>query len=269
MQILELSEATAARRRVFVHLVDATDGLTPETGEAGGQPQLSKNGAAFGNTTATLTAIGNGAYYVELTAAELDTAGGAIVRYKSANTAEAQALCQVVAFDPYDAVRLGLTALPNAAAEAAGGLLTRGTGAGQINQAANGQIDVNVVAVSGDAAAADNAEAFFDGTGYAGTNNTIPTVTTVNGIAANAITAAATAADFGTEVADALLKRDMSAVTGEAARSPLNALRFMRNKWSIGGTTLTVTKEDDTTAAWTSTLTGTAGADPITASDPA
>lgn len=49
------------------------------------------------------------------------------------------------AADPTDAVRLGLTALPNAAAEAAGGLYTRGSGAGQINQPANGQIDANVV----------------------------------------------------------------------------------------------------------------------------
>lgn len=71
------------------------------------------------------------------------------------------------------------------------------------------------------------------------------------------------------EIADALLKRDMSAVTGEAARSPLNALRFLRNKWSISGTTLTVTKEDDSTSAWTSALTESAGANPITGSDPA
>lgn len=49
-----------------------------------------------------------------------------------------------VSFNPHDTVRLGLTALPNAAAEAAGGLFTRGTGAGQINQQANGQVDVNL-----------------------------------------------------------------------------------------------------------------------------
>ena len=42
-----------------------------------------------------------------------------------------------------------------------------------------GRIDANVGAISSDATAADNAEAFFDGTGYAGTGNTIPTVTTV------------------------------------------------------------------------------------------
>lgn len=39
--------------------------------------------------------------------------------------------------------------------------------------------DVNVAQLSGDATAADNAESFFDGTGYAGTNNVIPTVTTL------------------------------------------------------------------------------------------
>jgi hypothetical protein len=47
-------------------------------------------------------------------------------------------------FDPQDSVRGGLTALPNAAAEAAGGLYTRGSGAGQINQSTNGQVDVTI-----------------------------------------------------------------------------------------------------------------------------
>lgn len=111
MSLYQLSEATAAQRRVFLHLVDATDGITPETGEAAGQPQISKNGAAFGNTTATLTAVANGLYYVELTAAELDTVGQVAVRYKSGNTAEAQVLNQVVSFDPYSAADLGLTNL--------------------------------------------------------------------------------------------------------------------------------------------------------------
>jgi hypothetical protein len=96
-----LSEATAANRRVYLHLVDATDGITPETGEAGGQPQLSKNGAGFVNTDATLTAVSNGLYYVELTAAELNTLGWFAVRYKSAATAEFQVAGQVVAFSPY------------------------------------------------------------------------------------------------------------------------------------------------------------------------
>ena len=70
------------------------------------------------------------------------------------------------------------------------------------------------------------------------------------------------------DYADAVLKRDWTVVTGEAARSLLNALRFLRNKWSISGSTLTVTKEDDTTSAWTSTLTSSASAEAVTSSDP-
>lgn len=42
-----------------------------------------------------------------------------------------------------------------------------------------GNIKTDVLAISGDTTAADNAEAFFDGTGYAGTGNVIPTVTTL------------------------------------------------------------------------------------------
>lgn len=94
----------------------------------------------------------------------------------------------------------------------------------------------------------------------------------VGAMAANTLTAAAAAADFGAEVADAILDRDMSTGTDSGSptvRTMRQALRFLRNKWSISGTTLTVTKEDDTTASWTSTLAGTAGADPITSSDPA
>ncbi|MES0339856.1 MAG: hypothetical protein ABUK15_07355 [Anaerolineales bacterium] len=88
-------------------------------------------------------------------------------------------------------------------------------------------------------------------------------------IATDAIDADAIATDGANEIADALLNRDMSAVSDTTARSPLNALRFLRNKWSIAGTTLTVTKEDDAASAWTSTVTADAAADPITGNDPA
>lgn len=171
------SEGTAARRRFPVYLVDATDGITPETGEGSGQPQISKNGGAFANTSATLTAVANGAYYVELTAGELDTLGTIIVRFKSANTAEFNMHATVVAANVHDSVRLGLTALPNAAAESAGGLFTRGTGAGQINQDNNGEIDVDAVRINGNNFGAIRLERWMDagnhGTAQAGTASTI------------------------------------------------------------------------------------------------
>lgn len=64
---------------------------------------------------------------------------------------EADYEIELWAVNPHDTVRLGLTALPNAAAEAAGGLYTRGTGAGQIKQTNNGEIDTNATRVSGTA----------------------------------------------------------------------------------------------------------------------
>ncbi len=92
---------------------------------------------------------------------------------------------------------------------------------------------------------------------------------TALGLASADLDAQLAALPTATENADALLNRDMAAVSDTNSRSPLNALRHIRNKWSVSGTTLTVTKEDDTTSAWTSTLTTNASADPITGSDPA
>jgi hypothetical protein len=145
------SEGTAARRRIPIWLVDATDGLAAETGVTG-TPRISKNGAASAAATASITQVDitnmPGLYYLELTAGELDTLGHVLVSFKTAATAQWHGTVQVVDYDPYDTVRMGLTALPNAAAEAAGGLYTRGTGAGQINQPANGQVDANVAAMA-------------------------------------------------------------------------------------------------------------------------
>lgn len=172
------------------------------------------------------------------------------------------------AADPTDGVRLGLTALPNAAADAAGGL--------PISDA--GGLDMDSIKT-------DTAAILVDtGTTLDGKIDTIDTNVDsiladtgtdgviVASIAANAVSASALATDAVSEIADGILNRDMSTGTdsGSASvRTMRQALRFLRNKWSISGTTLTVTKEDDTTASWTSEVTGTAGADPITASDPA
>lgn len=53
-------------------------------------------------------------------------------------------------------------------------------GAGAVNNTSTTlteTLTADVISISGDTTAADNAEAFFDGTGYAGTNNVIPLVT--------------------------------------------------------------------------------------------
>lgn len=76
-------------------------------------------------------------------------------------------------------------------------------GGSAISQAA-GVANVNVTQLSGDATAADNAEAFFDGTGYAGTNNVIPTVTNLTNAPTNGDLTATMKASVNAEVDAAL-----------------------------------------------------------------
>lgn len=110
---------------------------------------------------------------------------------------------QLVAVDHQDSVRFGMTALPNAAAEAAGGLYTRGTGAGQIRQDANGRIDAN-------------AKAWLDGTIPAVNVTGVPKVDTVDwlGTAPNALISGRVDAN-----AQAVLSGAIAADVWNAARS--------------------------------------------------
>lgn len=89
--------------------------------------------------------------------------------------------------------------------------------------------------------------------------------------AAGAVDAAALAASAGEEIADTILLRklDRSGNGTDATdeRTVVNALRALRNKQSISAGTLTVTKENDLTTAWTAAVTTTAS-DPISAIDP-
>lgn len=65
-----------------------------------------------------------------------------------------------------------------------------------------------------------------------------------------------------------ILKTDWNTINGEATFSVLNALRFLRNKRTISGTTLTVYEENGTTPAYTLTLTTDSSALPIVGSSP-
>jgi hypothetical protein len=130
---------------------------------AAGDCKISKDGGAAANVTNLPTAItmGNTAMWdFSLTATEMEAAQVVVMVADSATkVVEDQSFLIETygnasgqhAVDLDDGVRAGLTALPNAAAEAAGGLYTRGSGAGQINQPANGMIDANVVRNAGSA----------------------------------------------------------------------------------------------------------------------
>jgi hypothetical protein len=86
--------------------------------------------------------------------------------------------------------------------------------------------------------------------------------------AADAVSAAALSQGAAQEIADEILNRDLVGGASVSSRNVRNSLRALRNKQEISLGTLTVYQEDDSTAAWTATITSAAG-NPITIIDPA
>jgi hypothetical protein len=181
----------------------------------------------------------------------------------------------LVAYDPQDTVRLGLTALPNVAQGTAGQLATAdasarvdvgkwlGTAAATPNTAGVPLVDVGrwlgtVVATPNTAGVP-----LVDVTRWLGTTVVTPATAGVPSVGLTS--------SERNSAADAWLDRALNAGSNagtDTGRTVRNALRYLRNKVSISGSTLTVTQEDDSTAGWTAAVTGTTGADPVTAIDP-
>lgn len=148
---------------------------TPSAGDV----KISKDGGAAANVTNLPTAItmGNTAMWdFSMTATEMQAAKVMVTVADSATKAVEDTMFTIwthgnasgqYQVDLADSVRAGLTALPNAAAEAAGGLYTRGSGAGQINQATNGQIDGNLVRIANVAVATGTAQLGVNVVSYA------------------------------------------------------------------------------------------------------
>ena len=261
-----------------------------------------------------------GVYEVSIPDACLATgANQCVIMLKGAtNMAPTILEIQLDAVNNQDAVRFGISALPNAAAEAAGGLYTRGTGAGQLNQTSNGALATvtnltNLPAITANwltsagisSGALDSVWSAAARTLTAGTNIQLPanglanvtawTVALTGNITGNlsgsvGSVTGLTAADVGaiktktdqltftvanqvdsnalsggtaptaTANAEALLRYDMSTLTGEASFSPANAMRSTRNDWSTTAVAgkRRVYKEDGSTTAFDQTL----GTDP-------
>lgn len=139
---IKQSEATAARRRIPVLFVSSTDGFTPVT-PTSPAAYISVNGATWVATTnavavATLAAGQSlaGVYYLELTAAEVGALGWITVNIQATNARQYNAQIQVMAYDPYDVVRIGLTSIPNVAQGTTGALPT-GNATGQVTVVTN------------------------------------------------------------------------------------------------------------------------------------
>lgn len=146
-----IAKQSTARTVIVGPILDA-DGVAV-TGAVVGDLKIAKNGGAPAglNASATLTHRNTGHYSLALTASDTDTVGQAEIVIDSTTNAMPVKVITVVEETVYDALF------------AAG---------------AAGKLGVNVIEISGDATAADNAEADYDGTGYNKSNSTIGTCTT-------------------------------------------------------------------------------------------
>lgn len=186
----------------FGPFVDKTDGITFETALAGtGANQLehtssgiliSKNGGTLAARHATATAStydAYGMYKVTLDTTDTGTLGALRMCMGNNDAIPVWQDFLVVTANVWDTL-FGSDVFDTSTVQLLGTALA--------TPATAGLMDVNVKQISTDATAADNAESFFDGTGYAGTNNVIPTTTSVtNRVTANCdqIDGSATAAD--------------------------------------------------------------------------
>jgi hypothetical protein len=176
-------KAGGADRSVVVRVVDEADG-TPETGVAyntsGIDLKYWKVGAnaAVDITEATQTVngahsdggfvhVGAGYCRLDLPDAATSTAGKTIVFGTITGMIVIGAVIDCVAYDPTDTVRLGLTALPNAAADAAGGLPISDAGGLDIDA-----LNTNVSAILSDTGTDGVVVAAASKTGYSLTATT-------------------------------------------------------------------------------------------------
>jgi hypothetical protein len=220
-------------------------------------------------------------YYLDLTAAEMNGDTVAVIVKTSTSGAKTTPIVLYPAEDAdipvnveaWDGSAVGALNDPSTAAiadqvwdEAQADHTTVGSTGASLNNAGSGASAADIADAVLDEALADHvgagslSKAVSDILADTGTDGVV--------VAAASKTGYALTTAEHTNIADALLKRDWTSVTGEAARSVLNALRFLRNKVSIASSTMTVTKEDDSTEAWTAAVTTDAAADPVTAVDP-
>lgn len=275
-----LKQSTAVDVVIGV-FVDDTDGKTVETGLTISQAdcQITKNGGAVAqkNDATSASHLGGGHYKVPLNTTDTNTLGWLRLYVNEGGALPVWHDFMVVPANVYNSLVGGSDKLQVHTDEITNGLITAAA--------------IATNAIDADALAADVTTELQNGlatssalavvAGYLDTEvaaikaktDNLPASPAAVGSAMTLSDGAITDAKFSSAglnaIADAILKRDWTAVSGEAARSMLNALRFLRNKWAVSAGTLTVYKENDSTSAWTAVVTDDAAADPITGSDPA
>lgn len=155
-----LKSSSTAKPLLFL-MIDSTDHLSGKTGLTP-TVTISKNGAAFAAPAGAVTELANGWYKCAGNATDTDTLGPLVLHATASGADPVDDTFTVVAYDPDDTVRAGLTALPNAVANAANGLITNGSASGQLN-VNSGVAQANIGQVAGFAAPATSLGSWLSG----------------------------------------------------------------------------------------------------------
>lgn len=151
-----IKQSTAVQPLLFF-LTLASDHISPATGKSPAV-KLSKNGGTGVSPSGAISEIDStnlpGWYKVAPNATDSNTLGPLALAATAASCDNCDmVVAHIVAYDPQDAVRAGLTALPNVASGSAGAIPTTGTGANQIN-VSGGRADANTTYLAGAAVGA-------------------------------------------------------------------------------------------------------------------
>lgn len=260
---IRLKQSTASQEVPLGPFLDSTDGVTAETALtiANTDIKLWKTGATTlaNKNSGGATHISQGVYYAVLDATDTATLGPMVAFISMTGALPIRVEFEVLAANVYDSLIGGGDLLQVDTTEWKGATAPAMTGDAfaRLGAPAGASVSADVAALqTGVDALPTNAE-----------------LATALGTADDAVLSAIAGLTIptATENADALLARDIGSGTGAGSlneRTVRSALRFLRNKWGVSGTTLTVTKEDDATTAWTGTVTASPGADPISGNDP-
>jgi hypothetical protein len=242
-----LKQSTA--RSFVVLMVDSTDHVSGKTGLTL-TITASKDGGAFASITPTVTELATGWYTLALTSSHTDTLGDFALHITGTGADPTDVVAQVVALLPGEAVTLAADQAVNVT-KVNGAAQTAGDLAAMIT-VIDDFLDTEITAIVG----------YIDTeiTAIKAKTDLIPATPASTGDAMT-LTVAERAA-----IADKLLGRNLAG-GADGTRTVKDALRVLRNKVSIAAGTLTVTEEDDSTAAWTAAVTTAAG-NPINSIDP-
>lgn len=262
--LIALNEGTAGRRRVPARIF-TSNGTSPDTGALDDAVLMGVNSLATISLSSTLRAVNanNGMYCVELSQSECSVLGIHPLYHTAGDFCQHFANVEIVNFNPYS-TQSNLDLSTNTVLGVSGRVNSSVTIANAEYSAVT--VRIGLVAYSGATLGIDNIKpANYSGVSvgvldikpaiYSGVSFEVKAGgIQASSLGAGAIDAAALATDAGQELADRFLLRTISS-GADGNRDVRSALRGVRNRVVLSGLTGTVYEEDDSTSAWTFSLT--------------